>query len=175
MATEALYEGINRLKQITQENKLTIKFKKQPKPKYYVGDKGDWNFKTGYGSHLTIKEGVVSRVNPGRPFTYNLSDQDGKSVAQGIREDDLELQRDESRSWWLSRNSTDAERYYKRGSRRTWISRLFSYERLRLFWSKHRDMFSLLGVIIYFCVRNPTSWRRINHWLSKYPLAVFLV
>ena len=154
-----------------------MKCQKRSKPKYCVGDKVDCNFKTAYGPRLTIKEGVVSRVVPGMPFTYNLSDQDGKSIAEGIHEDDLKPQRDESRSLWYNKNSKDAEKagkYYRRAPRQGWISTQFSYTGLGLFWRKHRDMFSLLGVIIYFLIRHPPSWRRIKHWVSKYPLASFV-
>jgi len=150
---------------------------KRSKPRYYVGDQGDWKFKTTYGSHLTIMGGVISRVIPGRPFKYNLSDKDGKSIAEGIHEDHLELQKDESRSLWFNRTSKDEEKsatYYRRGGQRQmWISRLFSPRGLGLFWSRHRDMLSLLGVIIYFLVRHKTSWRKINHLFSKYPIVSF--
>jgi hypothetical protein len=119
--------------------------------------------------------GVVSRVIPGRPFKYNLSDNDGKSLAEGINEDDLELQKDEHRSSWFNQASKKegmSATYYRRGgTRQMWISGLFSPRSLSLFWGRHRDMLSLLGVIIYFLVRHKRSWRRINDLFSKYPIA----
>ncbi|EHK99719.1 hypothetical protein M7I_4398 [Glarea lozoyensis 74030] len=71
--------------------------------KHYVGDRGDWKFKTTYGAHLMIMGGVISRVIPGRPIQYNLSDWEGNSIAEGINENDLELQRDEYRPSLISK------------------------------------------------------------------------